>query len=780
MPWTPLNSRLATLPLVIAGPILRRTERDSVSVWIALKERTNNIYLEVYERANPASTILRNGTASSTIALGDHLHVAVVNASPTNPGILLQPGTIYLYDLILGSRAYAQLGSPGVLNPPGNSGGAISKIAYGSFNLPSFVLPSSNMNNLRIIHGSCRKPHGGKTDALRALDVMIENTYDDPIRRPQQLYLTGDQIYADDVADVLLFMLMDAGRTLLGWDETLPTGVPASDLIPGNRQQLMESNNFTSGEAKSHLMKLYEFYAMYLFTWSDELWGAESATFSQVFPGVPTRRPTPSHWQTRARGLMPPTVPTLADSAFNQERWKIERFRRSLPFVRKALANIPSYMIFDDHEITDDWFLTKKWAEDALAPGTLSRRIIQNGLAAFAIFQSWGNNPTAFQTGTAGRTLVDQLINLHTQRGSNPSGWNNIGTTLLPRVVSSGGRNYRLEHGFTWHFSIVFDAFQVVFLDTRTHRGFYSQNGPPSLVHSAGISHQIPPRPADRELMILISPAPVTGHSFVEETVQPTMRTITTIFNFSVAAGSASADYEAWLFNRYTFEALLENLAQHERVLILSGDVHYGFSNSIQYWDERTTTVRRAAFAQLCSSAQKNEDTLTNTIANRFLGPNFVSEYLGWTTPGGHIMRTLGGSMPIGTLYVRGTPAVHRMGTGDRAATPPKWRYRIIFAKDNRSESTRLSPAATGIRGTAQQQAGRQHRRRTDWGAHRTVVGKDNLAEIRFEWTAQLQKAKHNLWYVPAGDPEDNSLLLPYTEHEVYLTVPTSRTPAPG
>ena len=35
MGWTPLRERINELPLVLAGPILRRTEPDSVTVWVA-------------------------------------------------------------------------------------------------------------------------------------------------------------------------------------------------------------------------------------------------------------------------------------------------------------------------------------------------------------------------------------------------------------------------------------------------------------------------------------------------------------------------------------------------------------------------------------------------------------------------------------------------------------------------------------------------------------------------------------------------------------------------
>jgi hypothetical protein len=38
MPWAPLAERFSSLPLILAGLMLRRTEPGAVTVWLALKE----------------------------------------------------------------------------------------------------------------------------------------------------------------------------------------------------------------------------------------------------------------------------------------------------------------------------------------------------------------------------------------------------------------------------------------------------------------------------------------------------------------------------------------------------------------------------------------------------------------------------------------------------------------------------------------------------------------------------------------------------------------------
>src|SRR5207248_8985191 len=83
---------------------------------------------------------------------------------------------------------------------------------------------------------------------------------------------------------------------------------------------------------------------------------------------------------------------------------RIQWMRRALPYVRRALANISVYMVMDDHEITDDWNMTKSW-ETRVKRSKTGRRIVANGLAAYWIFQAWGNNPDLFS-----QRFVDTLV----------------------------------------------------------------------------------------------------------------------------------------------------------------------------------------------------------------------------------------------------------------------------------------------------------------------------------------------------------------------------------
>jgi len=59
-------------------------------------------------------------------------------------------------------------------------------------------------------------------------------------------------------------------------------------------------------------------------------------------------------------------------------------------------------MIFDDHDITDDWFQESHRALleaqlTANPPNKIPLRIVRNGLLAYAIFQDWGNQPDDYE-----------------------------------------------------------------------------------------------------------------------------------------------------------------------------------------------------------------------------------------------------------------------------------------------------------------------------------------------------------------------------------------------
>ena len=97
-----------TLPLVVAGPIVRRVESRFCSFWVALSEPatvTATVWAEIQESAS--ATGVKSGAptvatgSAPTVRFGRHLHVAVVTA---RAAASLQPGAIFSYDLAFEPR----------------------------------------------------------------------------------------------------------------------------------------------------------------------------------------------------------------------------------------------------------------------------------------------------------------------------------------------------------------------------------------------------------------------------------------------------------------------------------------------------------------------------------------------------------------------------------------------------------------------------------------------------------------------------------------------------
>jgi phosphodiesterase/alkaline phosphatase D-like protein len=97
-------------------------------------------------------------------------------------------------------------------------------------------------------------------------------------------------------------------------------------------------------------------------------------------------RPTRS-WLARHRGR------AVADDA---EVMDFEEYTRlyveswSTPRVRWLLSTIPSSMIFDDHEMVDDWNTSAAWRRDVTSEGWWTDRI-GSGFASYWVYQHLGN-----------------------------------------------------------------------------------------------------------------------------------------------------------------------------------------------------------------------------------------------------------------------------------------------------------------------------------------------------------------------------------------------------
>jgi hypothetical protein len=621
MAWQRLADRLSDLPRVLAGPILRKVAPRSVNVWLAMRVG-GVVRLTVVDAHNePVASGDRH-----TVAVGTQLHIVCVTAVPDADAAKLVEGVIYRYNL-----AFAFDDQQNVMDlhaATGTTPGSGAFTYVSSESLPSFCLPPASLDDLRLLCGSCRIPHGNGRDALPVADELVAQAWPNPLARPHQLLLTGDQIYADDVAASLLMVLSDASHTLLGWKEQVPIddqggSATVDRLLPFLRRKPLEDAGFTSEDLDGHLMSLGEYLCMYLMVWSDVLWPAEMPTFAdatkaaEVFFGDPIEH---GHWLGQR-------MKENHDGAMEKQAPKLALFRQNLRDVRRLLANIPSYMILDDHDVTDDWNMTRDICK-ALYGHPLGLRVVQNALVAYALCQHWGNVPEVFEDAGAGaatppgKALLD-LLDGTTDAGryetSSPALRTQVGVhdeaTLATRPHNA---LFHDEGSLVYHFTVEGTGHQIIFTDTRTWRSF------PTGRAGGGVL-----LPADQLAQQIVA-TPDTGKRFlivVLTTNAPAVEPIrsTTRHDFITNHIQHYPDvYEAWELPSIHFDRLMASLSDKLLVdgqrtgalALLSGDVHFSFATRLLY--KASTRVEdtepqpvKAVIAQLVASSFRKETDLT-------------------------------------------------------------------------------------------------------------------------------------------------------------------------
>lgn len=559
---------------LLAGPVLRRAEPQAVYIW-ATTEHEAELEAEIYRvTLRPAESGGRESAQGAdsnrpmlesspigagqaeTIQIGAHLFVHLVKAVPAQnaPGGRFPSRTLLAYDLLDRSGE----GEPKRLR----SAAQEESLVYAPMELPSFVLQDSQQR-LNALYGSCRKLHGKDADALAAADLLLERYALQPSERPSVLFLMGDQIYADDVASPLIRELSRLGGRLTGRQESIP-GIPTppSELRIDDREQVIhDAAKFTSGECANHLMTFAEYAAMYLFAWNVQNW-------PEYLDGMPP-------YNARREDFILRT--------YTEQRQTLEQAKTYLARVRRLLANVPTYMMFDDHEITDDWFLNQEWKE-RVRGSAAGRRIVANGLAAFLAFQGWGNNPERFPPEL--KDLLGNTLGADPPLPAADPAWDDFDRKLwefqdyafaAPTRPKAYVINSRTRRAAT-HPAAPHGAARL--LDSEAWNSLRTQ------LLQAGYSSAEP--------LILVSPAPIFGVNIIESAQ-------------GAAAGlfgAAAVDLESWRANPQNLVDLFENLSRlrPSACIIVSGDVHYAFTAAVRVEIGRLSIP----VAQFTSSATKN------------------------------------------------------------------------------------------------------------------------------------------------------------------------------
>src|SRR5919198_4536095 len=90
------------------------------------------------------------------------------------------------------------------------------------------------------------------------------------------------------------------------------------------------------------------------------------------------------------RSRRDPEVPPGETIADFEEYTRLYRESWGQPTMRWLLSTVPSAMIFDDHDVIDDWNTSITWVNDIRGQGWWDRRIAV-GFMSYLIYQHWGN-----------------------------------------------------------------------------------------------------------------------------------------------------------------------------------------------------------------------------------------------------------------------------------------------------------------------------------------------------------------------------------------------------
>ena len=557
---------------MLAGPQLRRLEARRLVLWLATSCETRvRFRLWDGDAIIAAYDATAAGRSLRRLSTGGRLHYLLLDLAFEQD---LPAGRWIRYELEL-----APLAEPAPcwqgwrdwapdLSYPGRHG-------------PGFIRQARVAS---LLHGSCRKPHHGGGDGLAEADGLLArclepgpDAADQRLPRwPALLVLSGDQVYADDVAGPMLRAIHALIERLGLANELLAGGDDANiedaaslyahpccyyqreRLLPQRKRDFavleilfggVEKPVFTADNAHNHLITLGEMLAMYLLAWSPAAW-------QDLAPEPP-------------RG-----IGAMDRQRYLEEASALKRFVADLGQVRRLMAHLPVAMIFDDHDVTDDWNLSREWEEVAYGH-PFSRRVVGNAIIAYLINQAWGNRPEA----------VDTALLARTQAG----------------LLGAGGQQHDelidalLRFG-EWHYAWPTTP-PLLVLDTRTHRwrSEISARRPSGLMDRESLT-DLQQALRDRTSVLLVSPAPIFGVKLIE--------VIQRVFTW--LGRPLLVDAENWMAHGGAAKTMLDIL-RHPRTprcfVVLSGDVHYSFVYDV----ELRGREHGPEIWQICSSGLRNE-----------------------------------------------------------------------------------------------------------------------------------------------------------------------------
>ncbi|WP_408052492.1 peptidoglycan-binding protein [Streptomyces sp. HO565] len=815
------GSASPTPPLVVAGPLLRRVEPGSVTVFVVTRE-ARTVTLDVLPGNGPADAAPLLTGSAATVALGARTHVVAVTATGGTP---LAAGAGYRYRVVFTAAGGPRQGllEAGVVAAGADEARAL--LCYPGTDLPGFALPSGP-DDLRVLHGGARLPHAAGPDLLAHADTVLaeavaaasqpsptppaEGTPAPPVR-PHLLLLHGDQSPADDVSATMLAVVRSAVATLGIPHDKLPRAADAEQpavLGPGERAALCGASKIP-GTWPSHLLSFAEYTAGQLLLWSDAVWPAALPAVEAVHPDARWAS-FPAALRTAVLDRAPYTAteaqaPLVARlEAWRDDSARLTELRAGLPKVRRLLANVPVLMGLGSQDVTRGWNGGTADATGLLGDST-GRRVVQNALAAHAVLRAWGNTPDRFAAATSpGRTLLNELAAWLTaavpgedahcaavaQRAGLPS----------PELIRPAG-------ALDYHFVVTGTRWHLLVLDTATRRSLAVPGGP----------DRRPVGDADLEAMLDLLPEARPDTLTLVASAVPLHRVATAVTEGTEPAVDQS---DSWAADTAGYHLALNRLAtrkapadadriRRRTMVLLAGGVGHSYGDVVRFSAENAYRVQgtpagtpvkaESVLLHLTAGALRgtgSDDRALHTGGRR-PGPTRQTRVIGWDAPVGAVQAgtqlRAGDQPPVPWQLGGGPPQTGTLSPDRRLNLRPDWFLGLTAAEHDPSgpgaglrpgQPLGVDPYDIVTSGTADPEdfgelpetdagpggtlglrhyvnALTNHRNALlNWASGTSVVGVNALSDVTAVFTTELQAVRQSVHFLlkEGGD------IRPYTD----------------
>ncbi|MBL1077253.1 alkaline phosphatase family protein [Nocardia sp. 2] len=263
------------------------------------------------------------------------------------------------------------------------------------------------------------------------------------------------------------------------------------------------------------------------------------------------------------------------------------------PEIRWLMSTVPTSMIFDDHDVRDDWNTSRAWRQQMERKPWWHRRI-RAGLASYWVYQHLGNlDPQQLQDDS----LYQQVLKADREVGD-----------LLEEFAAAADREADGRKPFRWSYRRDFGRIRLLVIDTRNGRILDGQR---LMVGAAEFDWIEDNAQGDYDHLLIGSSLPWLMPIAVSH-LQSLNERAASLPGWRGRLGEKlrqAADLEHWPAFRASFHRLAALIARVARtpgapatVCVLSGDVHHSYAARAVY-----DTETKSAVLQLVCSPVHND-----------------------------------------------------------------------------------------------------------------------------------------------------------------------------